>query len=152
MEFYQFILGLAVSGAIALVGIILQINFSRRKKTCTEQTTGTIIGFDETTSFSYSNEHGNDDNRRFNRGQDTTHYYPICQYQAGGETVTNKSKFACRRSKFKTGQSVTIFYSPGDVNKYYIAEQSGTAKVGICVIAFGIIVAAILTAVFLSEY
>ena len=125
MDFSEAQAPLIVAGVLILAGILVQLIYLSRKRSCTEQADGVVTGYDEIVNYS------DEDKTR------TTYYRPICQYGTGANTVTSSGIHKSQRRKFSVGQSVSIFYDPNNESKFYIAGEAHVSALAVVLLVIG---------------
>ena len=106
------------------IGIVIFKTGRNKIQRCTQETIGTVVDFEESTST--------DDN-----GDLDYTYYPIVRYNAGERTITNKSNTGSGSPKYSINEEINEFYNPDKVEEYVIKGDNTTDFIGIIFIVMG---------------
>ena len=87
------------------IGFGIKYADNKKKETCTEQTTGTVIDYATSPS------------------SDNTTYAPIVSYDVDGYTYTVHNNTYSNPCPYKIGESVTIYYNPNNPHTFYIEGE-----------------------------
>jgi len=131
MDFYEAQAPLIMAGIFIFVGVLSQLLYLSRKKSCTDWVDGVVIGYDKKVSYS------DEDSAK------TTSYSPICRYDTGMNTLTSTGIYSFKRRKYKAGQSVTIFYDPNNVEKFYVAGEAPVSTFAAFMLLIGVVLLAV---------
>ena len=96
-----------------VVGIAIAKNWKNKVNNCTQKVTGKVVDIVSHTSSS--------------GGMDatyTTSWYPIIEYEADGETLTEQSPYGSYESKYVKGRKVEVCYNPENHKDFYIVGDN----------------------------
>lgn len=83
------------------------ISIQKRQKNCVSSAVATIVEIQQVTSSATGD------------GIPTTSWYPVYEYDVGGQTIRKRSSYGFARDKYSVGQRVEIKYNPYDYNEFY---------------------------------
>ena len=114
----QKIIIFVVAIVFIVVGIFGIIEANRLNSVCTEKATGTVVDIiEEMTTDS--------------DGLPDYTYYPVIEYQAESQTISEQSNVGGSYGKYTIGDSVEILYNPNNTSEYIIAGNSTSMIVSI---------------------
>ena len=98
------------------------------RKTCTEETEGTVTGYH--TRGEIEILRGKRGRRRY---MDSRADSPIYEYEADGRTYTVESESRDYKGKwrYEQGQKIAVRYAPGDPARYYIPGETKRNDTGV---------------------
>ena len=119
------------------VGAFLFISSMSLAKRCTVEATGKVVEIIEEKEENRDAE----DAGAIVSNTYTYTYYPVIEYQAGTETVKEKSTTGYgQKDKFTVGQTIDILYNPNEPTEYIIKGEKTANIVGIGFMAVGVII------------
>ncbi len=133
-----------IAGVCAFLGLIFLIvgtamlrSAGKKKKTCTEKTTGTVTEMVFSQHAKYSAHSKKDPKRLYkNKASFNPVYHPVFEYQVGKARYIKEHSFGHHKPQFYEGEGVVICYNPKYPNEFYLpGYKSSTASAVIFVIA-----------------
>ena len=122
------IIGIIVSIACIVIGVIILVSHFNAKKTQTTEITATVVRIDSEIETDTD-------------GMNTRWYYPVVEYTVNGEKYETRlsNSGSTNSTKYKEGQEVAIQYNPDKPEEISKKGDNGGLIGGIFFIAFGII-------------
>lgn len=100
-------IGALIIGIIFVgVGIFMFIKDRNLVKNCTEETSATVVDFEE--------EFQTDDDGS------TYMYYPVIEYNVGEQTIKSKMDKGSSTPAYKLNEKITILYNPNKTNEFIV--------------------------------
>ncbi len=119
--------GALIVGIIFLgVGVFLYFNNQYLVKNCTEEAIATVVNMEEELS-------ADDNGTRYM-------YYPIIEYNAGGEKVREKRKSGSSTPAYSINEKIMILYNPNKVKEFIIKGDKMSNIFSYVFIALGVLI------------
>ena len=127
MKFLKNVLPFIMGIVFIAVGVFSFINQNRLNNVCTEQVVGTVVEIIQESSYD-------------SESNTTSYtYYPVVEYTAGSERVTERGSVGSNPSKYKVGDNVDILYNPSNISEFIISGDSTSMILSIVFAVAGVV-------------
>lgn len=107
-KFIPFIIGVV----LIIVGVVVNIRAGELARVCTEKATATVVNMRE--DFTAD---ADTDGLRYM-------YYPVIEYQAGGQTVRGEMGSGSNPPAYSINDTAEILYNPSKVDEFIVAGEN----------------------------